>query len=62
MLNKLLRCGWVLCSFLLLLGCMKGPTTPEERERAKEVLEETSPRNLDEHPKAVPILKYKLPE
>lgn len=62
MLVKLVKPGLIICVCVLLSGCQTGPTTPAERERAQEVLEETSPRNLDEHPKAVPIFKYPLPE
>lgn len=46
-----------------LSACMSGSPSPEARERAREVLEETSPRNLNEHPKVTcPNVGYVLPE
>jgi PBP1b-binding outer membrane lipoprotein LpoB len=51
----------VLLLSMVLIGCVKGPATPSERERAREVLNETSPRNLNEHPKAVPEFKTSFP-
>lgn len=47
---------------LSLVGCAtQGPATPAERERAREVLYETSPRNLNALPKAVPEFKTSIP-
>jgi hypothetical protein len=54
-------------SFILSLcfnlsACINPNPSPEARERAREVLEETSPRNLNEHPKVTcPNIGYTLP-
>lgn len=42
---------------------MNGSPSPEARERARVVLEETSPRNLNDHPKVTcPNVGYILPD
>lgn len=44
-------------------GCMNPCPSPEARERARVVLEETSPRNMNDHPKVTcPNVGYIFPD
>lgn len=45
-----------------LSACMSESPSPEARERARQVLEETSPRNMNDHPKVTcPNVGYTIP-
>lgn len=48
----------LLMLMLVMMGCQSRPTTLEEQQMAYETMVETSPRNMNEQPKAVQEFKF----